>query len=181
LAGQPKREISTLRLAQIIQARMEEILEYVQSEIVSSGYHKSLIGGIVMTGGGAQLRNMKQLVEYQTGMHCRIGSPNYHVSISRDETKLTPVLSTGVGLLMTYENSENQFNTLQPSVADMGKELEEEPIVDEPIVGEVSGAVEEEITEPVVETKPEAKKKKAVFSLDWLKSLLEEQFKENLD
>jgi cell division protein FtsA len=183
LAGQPKREISTLRLAQIIQARMEEILEYVQSEIVSSGYHKSLIGGIVMTGGGAQLRNMKQLVEYQTGMHCRIGSPNYHVSVSRDETKLTPVLSTGVGLLMTYENSENQFNTMQAGVGENVDAGHTEPI-DEPIpvVDEVANEVDDLTTaEVTAEVETGKKKKKAVFSLDWLKSLLEEQFKENLD
>jgi cell division protein FtsA len=191
LAGQPRREISTLRLTQIIQARMEEILDYVQSEIVSSGYQKMLIGGIVMTGGGAQLRHMKQLVEYHTGMHCRIGSPNYHVSLSRDETKLTPILSTGVGLLMTYENKEAHVNVIQPPIVE----------VEEEVVNEVEGVLEgmetesnvgetEESTETVATTtdnsaeepkKPAKKGGGIMDSLDWLRRKFEDQFKENLD
>jgi cell division protein FtsA len=178
LAGQPKREISTLRLTQIIQARMEEILDYVQSEIVSSGLHKSLIGGIVMTGGGAQLRHMKQFVEYHTGMHCRIGSPNYHVSSSKDETKLTPILSTGVGLLMTYENKQEQVNSYQSPVAEVVEEVKQETVVI-PIVDEVEAPKEE-----VVARETEQKKKKGssiLDSLDWLRRKFEDQFKENLD
>jgi cell division protein FtsA len=191
LAGQPRREISTLRLTQIIQARMEEILDYVQSEIVSSGYQKMLIGGIVMTGGGAQLRHMKQLVEYHTGMHCRIGSPNYHVSLSRDETKLTPILSTGVGLLMTYENKEAHVNVIQPPIVE----------VEEEVVNEVEGVLEEmETGSNMVETeespetiatttdniaeepkKPAKKGGGIMDSLDWLRRKFEDQFKENLD
>ena len=180
LAGQPRREISTMRLTQIIQARMEEILEYVQSEIVSSGLHKSLIGGIVMTGGGAQLRHMKQFVEYHTGMHCRIGSPNYHVSSSKDETKLTPILSTGVGLLMTYENKEEHVNSYQIPVVEPSVELEDKPEVVIPIVEDIK----EEFKQEVAVEENEKKKKKGTSildSLDWLRRKFEDQFKENLD
>jgi cell division protein FtsA len=100
LKGRDPKEISLKTLALIIQARMEEILEHVHYEIRNSNFEKQLIGGIVLTGGGAQLRHMKQLVEFVTGMDCRIGYPNEHVSKAPNEEMLVPSLSTGVGLVM---------------------------------------------------------------------------------
>jgi cell division protein FtsA len=186
LAGHPKREISTLRLTQIIQARMEEILDYVHSEIVSSGYSKQLIGGIVMTGGGAQLRHMKQLVEYHTGMHCRIGSPNFHVSVSHDETtKLTPILSTGVGLLMTYLNKESHRNEFQETILEQVEDvLVRDEVADVP-VAEVEEVVDN-VAEPVAVqqeevTKASEKKGMIASNLDKLKKLFENQFKDNIE
>ena len=41
---------------------------------------KKLIAGIVLTGGGSQLKHLKQLVEYVTGMDTRIGLPNEHLA-----------------------------------------------------------------------------------------------------
>lgn len=100
LKGRDPKEISLKNLAQIIEARMEEIVEHVYYEIRNSGYEKQLIGGIVLTGGGSQLKHMKQLVEYLTGMDCRIGYPNEHVSKAANENMLIPAMSTGVGLVI---------------------------------------------------------------------------------
>jgi len=79
---------------------MEEIIEHVYWEIRNSGYEKQLIGGIVLTGGGSQLKHMRQLVEYITGMDCRIGFPNEHVVKAKNENMLIPAMSTGVGLVI---------------------------------------------------------------------------------
>jgi len=92
-------------LSGIIEARMKEILELVHFEIVRSGYERKLIGGIVLTGGGAQLKHIKQLVEYITGLDCRIGKPIEHVINYTDESQLPPALSTGVGLVITGEEN----------------------------------------------------------------------------
>ncbi len=100
LKGRDPKEISVRNLAHIIEARMTEILEHVHYEIRSSGFEKQLIGGIVITGGGAQLKHMKQLVEYVTGLTCRIGFPNEHVSKAPSEDMLQPSMSTGVGLVI---------------------------------------------------------------------------------
>ncbi|HEY4799747.1 MAG TPA: cell division protein FtsA, partial [Bacteroidia bacterium] len=71
-----------------------------------SGFEKKLIAGIVVTGGGAQLKHMKQLVEYCTGMDTRIGYPNEHLSKSVEDVT-NPLFSTGVGLVMKgYEELE---------------------------------------------------------------------------
>ena len=99
LRGREPKEISLKNLASIIQARMEEIIELVYQEIRSSGYEKKLIGGIVITGGGAQLKHIVQLVEYLTGMDTRIGYPNEHLTKGADELK-SPMYATGVGLVI---------------------------------------------------------------------------------
>src|SRR4051812_39792528 len=99
LRGRPHKEISVKFLAQIIQARMEEILEFVLFEIKSSGYERKLSAGIVVTGGGSMLKHLPQLVMLSTGMDCRIGTPNEHLSNVDDELK-NPLYATGVGLVM---------------------------------------------------------------------------------
>ena len=99
LRGRPHKEISVKFLAQIIQARMEEILEFVLFEIKSSGYERKLAAGIVVTGGGSLLRHLPQLVMLTTGMDCRIGTPNEHLAGNDDELK-NPLYATGVGLVM---------------------------------------------------------------------------------
>jgi cell division protein FtsA len=99
LRGRPHKEISVNTLAQIIQARMEEILEFVLFEIKNSGFERKLAGGIVVTGGGSQLKHLPQLVMLTTGMDCRIGTPNEHLAGADDELK-NPMYATGVGLVM---------------------------------------------------------------------------------
>ncbi|HEY1009862.1 MAG: cell division protein FtsA [Daejeonella sp.] len=106
LRGREPKEISVKNLAFVIQARMEEIIEHVYYEIKSSGYEKKLIAGIVITGGGAQLKHLPQLVEYVTGLDSRVGYPNEHLAkndvlpkLTYDELK-SPMFATGIGLLI---------------------------------------------------------------------------------
>ena len=61
---------------------------------------KKLIAGIVLTGGGSQLKHLKQLVEYITGMDTRVGYPNEHLAGDSDPQTTSPTFSTAVGLLM---------------------------------------------------------------------------------
>jgi len=116
IRGREAKEISVKNLAFIIQARMEEIIEHVYYEIKSSGYEDKLIAGIVITGGGAQLKHLVQLVEYITGIECRIGYPNEYLAKTEMLSKQTfeemksPMYATSIGLLMKgiqdYEGDE---------------------------------------------------------------------------
>lgn len=120
LRGRPHKEISIKFLAQIIQARMEEILEFVLFEIKSSGYERKLSAGIVVTGGGSLLKHLPQLVMLTTGMDCRIGTPNEHLAGDDDELK-NPLYATGVGLVMKgiekYEREAKRgLNIAKPEV-----------------------------------------------------------------
>jgi len=106
LRGRDPKEISLKNLAHIIEARMSEIIEHIYYEIKNSGLEKELIGGIVVTGGGSQLRHITQLFEFLTGMDCRIGYPNEHLYKAPNEDVVKPTYSTGVGLVMKgYEDS----------------------------------------------------------------------------
>lgn len=111
LRGRAPKEITLRNLASIIQARMEEIIELVHYEIRNSGYEKKLIGGIVVTGGGSQLRHITQLFEYVTGMDTRIGFPTEHLANTNTEAMKSPMFATGIGLVMQgFENYEKSLN-----------------------------------------------------------------------
>ena len=100
LRGRDPKEISVKNLSSIINARMSEIIEHVYYEIKNSGFEKKLIGGIVVTGGGSQLKHINQLFEYVTGMDARIGYPNEHLSSNTNLSVTSPLFATGVGLVI---------------------------------------------------------------------------------
>src|SRR5690554_2331811 len=103
LRGREPKEITLKNLSKIIHARVVEIIEQVYVEIKNYGHEeqkKKLIAGIVLTGGGAQLKHLKQLVEYITGMDTRIGFPNEHLAGDSDDDIASPLYATAVGLVM---------------------------------------------------------------------------------
>jgi len=100
LRGRPAKEITLKNLASIIQARMEEIIEQVYFEIKNSGFEKKLIAGIVLTGGGAQLKHIGQLTEFITGKDTRIGYPNEHLANDVPDEMASPMYATGIGLVI---------------------------------------------------------------------------------
>lgn len=97
--GREPKEISRKNLANIIQARMEEIIEHVYFEIQNSGWEQKIILGAVITGGGAQLQYIQQLFQLGTGMDARIGYPYEHINNAPAELK-SPTFATGVGLVI---------------------------------------------------------------------------------
>jgi len=100
IAGRDRKEISMRTLAHVISARMEEIFSAVYFEIKSSGYANSLNAGIVITGGGSQLKHLKQLVEYTTGLSARIGFPTSYIAKDNKDELKHPMYSTGIGLVL---------------------------------------------------------------------------------
>jgi cell division protein FtsA len=147
LRGREPKEITLKNLSKIIHARVQEIIEHVFLEIKNYGHETAkgkLIAGIVLTGGGSQLKHLRQLVEYITGMDARIGFPNEHLAGDSDEGLSSPSYATAVGLLMVGLEKDIKI-----------EEVEE--IVEE-IVPELNQEVEEEVQPKVVE-KPKPRKK----------------------
>ena len=119
LLGRDPKEISLKTLSKIINARVVEIVEQVYLEIKNYGNDeakKKLIGGIVLTGGGSQLKHLKQLVEYVTGMDTRIGFPGEH--LAGDTNNTNPIFSTAVGLVMKAIENNNDKKQLDSSKGD---------------------------------------------------------------
>jgi cell division protein FtsA len=108
LTGRKPKEIALKTLAQIIEARMTEIIEHVHYEIRSSGFGDQLIGGIVLTGGGSQLKHVTQLFQFVTGLDCRLGFPAEHIASAPEDTSI-PSYSTGVGLVI--KGYDHKWNT----------------------------------------------------------------------
>lgn len=106
--GRPPKEVSIKNLAMVIQARVEEIFESVLYEIKSSGLERKLNAGIVITGGGSQLKHLDKLVEFVTGIDTRIGYPNEHISKTIVEEIKSPMYATGVGLVIKGLNGEEE-------------------------------------------------------------------------
>jgi len=122
LRGRAPKEITLRNLASIIQARMEEIIDLVHYEIRNSGYEKKLIGGIVVTGGGSQLKHITQLFEYVTGVDTRIGYPTEHLANNNSEAMMSPMHATGVGLVLKgFEDLEKSASVSSPEAASTGE------------------------------------------------------------
>ncbi|MEN8765508.1 MAG: cell division protein FtsA [Wenyingzhuangia sp.] len=154
LRGREPKEITLRRLSEIIHSRVSEIIEQVYLEIKNHGHesqNRKLIAGIVLTGGGAQVKHLKQLVEYITGMDTRIGYPNEHLAGGSDESLSSPVFATAVGLLM-----KGLENIKKEELEDPDFEKVEEKI--------------EEAYEMEVEQEPErvVEQKKTISKKSWL-------------
>lgn len=108
--GLPTKEVSVTSLATIIQSKMSEILDFVAYHIQKSGLdNKMLNGGIILTGGGSQLKNLIQLTEYITGLNARIGYPQEHLAPNQLAELSKPMYSTCIGLILKgYHDFENQ-------------------------------------------------------------------------
>ena len=145
LRGRDPKEITLKNLSKIIHARVVEIIEQVYLEIKNYGHEepkKKLIAGIVLTGGGAELKHIKQLVEYITGMDTRIGYPNENLAGDSDESLSSPQYATAVGLLMNGLNKiekAKKAKTVQQHVQEKTKTEEakaeakkETPVIEEP-------------------------------------------------
>ncbi len=114
LRGMPAKEISAKNLANIIQARMSEILDFVTYHLKQIGLdNKMLNGGVVLTGGGAQLKHLVQLTEYVTGLPARIGFPNEHLAPNHLDELARPTYATCIGLILKgyddYEHKRKEF------------------------------------------------------------------------
>ena len=178
LRGREPKEISLKNLSKIIHARVLEIIEQAFTEIKAYGHEdprKKLIAGIVLTGGGAELKHIKQLVEYITGMDTRIGYPNEHLAGNSDEEISSPMYATAVGLVMnSIENGRDSAVRIQPEIIE--PKTVYRPAVVSPIVSEVSIDEEPvEVKNEVEQESTQSKISKTFFDkyLDKIKNFLD--------
>lgn len=132
--GRDSKEISEKNLARIIQARIEEIFDFVLWEISRSGYQNKLLAGMVLTGGGSLLNNIDLLAELQTGIITRLGQPTEHLAHGYKQELTSPIYSTGIGLLIHAIKQGN----LSDSTEEIVKKKEvTDKVLDNDIVPEI--------------------------------------------
>ena len=128
ISGWEPKEISFKSLAYIIQARMEEIVDLVVLQIKESGCLDKLGAGIVLTGGGAMLKNLVALIKLRTGLDVRIGIPDKYLAGDLPAEANVPMFSTSFGLLLSAIDKPEQrliepelFGELEPQVNNIEK------------------------------------------------------------
>ncbi len=135
LRGREPKEISLKNLSKIINARVAEIIELVFQEIKNYGYDtkkKKLIAGIVLTGGGAQLKHLGQLVEYITGLDTRIGLPNEYLANASKFDLSSPLYATAVGLMMNGLEIKKSNQAIKSKKNNLEQENNEEDNLEQP-------------------------------------------------
>ncbi|MEO8769559.1 MAG: cell division protein FtsA [Ferruginibacter sp.] len=177
LRGMAPKEISVKNLANIIQARMSEIMDFVTYHLKQVGLdNRMLNGGVILTGGGSQLKHLLQLTEYVTGLNARIGFPNEHLSGGHIDELAKPMYSTCIGLILKgyndYENRNKQLESNFIKVETKGI-MQEEAV--EPVAAEFAA-----VTEETVPAKMRQRKTLKGF-MDTFKNNLIEMFKEEED
>lgn len=134
IRGREPKEISFKNLASIIQARLEEIFDLVNFEIQKVNTEHKLIAGIVLTGGGAMMKHIRQLAEFKTGLEVRLGYPNEYLANETSEDLASPLYSTGIGLVIEgiakYEQ-DLQRGRIQDDSKNERVKVKEEVVVEE--------------------------------------------------
>ena len=173
LRGMAPKEISVKNLANIIQARMSEIMDFVSYHLKQVGLdNRNLNGGIILTGGGSQLKHLMQLTEYLTGLNARIGIPNEHLSGEHNDELAMPMYSTCIGLILKgYNDFENKNKQMADNYVRVGASIAEEMV-----------SQEEEAKEQKEKGTVSVTKRKTIKDLmDSFKTNLLEMFKEEGD
>jgi cell division protein FtsA len=99
VGGREAAEMSRSFLAEIIDARIKEILEMVNQELIKKKLHHKLGAGIVLTGGGSLLDGIRERAEEIFDLPVRIGKPDGSLGGIMDAIN-SPTHSTGVGLVL---------------------------------------------------------------------------------
>jgi cell division protein FtsA len=171
ISGRTPKEISFKSLAFIIQSRMEEILDEVDYQLEESGFKDKLGAGIVLTGGGALLRHLPQLVRFHSSMDVRIGYPNEHLIAATEMEINNPMYSTAIGLLLKGYDWLDENNELKDEELEKPLEVILDTKIEEAVINEAP-IIAEEKEEP-------AGQKSGYGFLNQLKRSLSDMFEEN--
>jgi cell division protein FtsA len=95
--GQRTKEVPRRRIAEILQARVEEILEMIYIDVKRAGFDDMVAAGLVITGGTAGIPGIVELSELVLRMPVRTGVPRRIHGLA--DSLNSPAYATSVGLL----------------------------------------------------------------------------------
>lgn len=93
------RKIPRRALAEVVEARYEELFKLAAAELRRSGLDESLASGIVLTGGASAIAGAQELAERIFKIPVRIGKPQQHIH-GMSEIIHNPIYATSIGLLI---------------------------------------------------------------------------------
>lgn len=93
----------TQDIDEIVEARLEEIFDAVQKELKKAGRAGQLPSGIVLTGGGAKLRNIAEFAKQHLGLAVRVGKTTGYGGVAEEIDQ--PQFATAVGLMLVDAES----------------------------------------------------------------------------
>lgn len=110
----PGKHLSKRTLAEVVEARYEELFTLVAAEIRRSGLEDFIASGIVLTGGASKVEGAVELAERIFKMPVRLGTPQHVTGLA--EVMNNPIYATGVGLLLYgMQQRDNQKEALAQS------------------------------------------------------------------
>jgi cell division protein FtsA len=113
--GGEKIQVGRQDLAQVIEARVEEVFQLILKDIQQSGYDEYLPAGIVLTGGTALLRGITDVAERILGVPARVATPKNLVGLV--DSLHSPVYATSVGLLRWGGTERHRYQANSPVAA----------------------------------------------------------------
>ncbi|MDO4872299.1 MAG: cell division protein FtsA [bacterium] len=96
--GHEHYSFSTIEIDEVVDARLEEIFEEIQKEFKKAGCAKQLPNGVVLVGGGANLKNLAQYSKKTLELASQIGKIEISSTISKDIKN--PEFAVAVGLML---------------------------------------------------------------------------------
>lgn len=110
------RHVSKRALAEVVEARYEELFSLVATEIRRSGLEDSIVAGVVLTGGASKVQGAAELAERVFKVPVRVGAPQNVTGLNA--VMNNPIYATGVGLLLygMQQNDNLRENVTQPTI-----------------------------------------------------------------
>ena len=183
------KQIPVKYLSEIITARVKEITDAMLYEIQRSGLADKLRGGLVITGGCANLTNIAMYIKDLSGYNVRIGFPRRKFSASGYPTIFDPDASTSIGMILSAKD-DGLLSCIDEPIRPKAEEEEEEEDVQETVTVEASddepkdegSLFSQDEVKRTEEKKPEKPKKEkkpktSFFKVSWAKV---KQFVDNM-
>jgi cell division protein FtsA len=112
VGDRPPRTVFARMLADIVGPRAQELLMLIRDEMRRGGVGSQIPAGIILTGGGSQLRGLTELAERVFNLPVRIATPRGMAEMSEEVSR--PEYSTAVGLVL-YGARTRRFSGARPA------------------------------------------------------------------
>ena len=169
---EPFKEVPVRYISEIIDSRCREIIEAILYYLQESGLQNAIRGGVVVTGGSAELTNFISLFKEMSGYDVRKGYPRYMFSASVGSGVYSTGATAAIGMVLAAKDDHLPDCVSAPVKIDVAEDdtvevevTDETPAVnnisDEELAkGETGNLLNPEEFGEAVEKKKEPKKQK---------------------